>query len=148
MRVTTTDWPEERLPVLADRARMQQVLTNLLGNAAKYTPPGGHVQLNARRAGREVVIDVVDDGMGIPLGDQAKVFDMFEQVADHLPRAAGGLGIGLSLVQKLVALHEGRVEAFSEGPGRGSRFTVVLPLADVAAGHGVGAAATVQESGS
>jgi PAS domain S-box-containing protein len=126
----TTSWPDEAMPVDVDRARMQQVFTNLLSNAAKYTPPGGHIQLNARREGREVVVEVVDNGMGIPVAAQAKVFDMFEQVADNLHRAQGGLGIGLSLVQKLVALHGGHVEAFSEGSNLGSTFTVYLPTVD------------------
>jgi PAS domain S-box-containing protein len=126
-------WPDEPLPVRADRARLQQVFSNLLGNAVKYTPPGGHIQMKARREGREAVVEVVDDGMGIPIEAQAKVFKMFEQVSDNLSRAQGGLGIGLALVQKLVALHGGHVEAYSEGSDRGSTFTVYLPLVPTSA---------------
>jgi PAS domain S-box-containing protein len=121
--------PQEPLPVEVDRTRLMQVLTNLLSNAAKYTPPGGHVQLNARREGKEAIVEVVDDGVGIPPAAQTKVFDMFEQVSGHLSRSQGGLGIGLALVQKLVALHDGHVEAYSEGANRGSTFTIYLPLA-------------------
>jgi PAS domain S-box-containing protein len=131
----TTNWPAEPLPLAVDGARMQQVISNLLGNAAKYTTPaGGHIQLNARREGREVLVEVVDDGMGIPADAQARVFDMFHQVDDHLSRSQGGLGIGLSLVQKLVALHGGHVEAFSQGANLGSTFTIYLPIAEAATG--------------
>jgi PAS domain S-box-containing protein len=125
----TTALGAEDLPALVDRTRMHQVLTNLLANAAKYTPPGGHIQLNARREGSEIVVEVVDDGMGIPLEAQTRVFEMFQQVPENLGRAQGGLGIGLALVQKLVLLQGGHVEAFSAGPGLGSTFTVYLPLA-------------------
>jgi signal transduction histidine kinase len=125
----TTSFGEDPIPAVVDRVRMHQVLANLLGNAAKYTPPGGHIQLNARKEGSEVVVDVVDDGMGIPLDAQTKVFEMFQQVPQNLERSQGGLGIGLALVQKLVALHGGHVEAFSEGRGLGSTFTIYLPLA-------------------
>jgi PAS domain S-box len=126
----TTAWPEEALTVHVDRTRMQQVFMNLLANAAKYTRPGGNIQLNARREGREIVVEVIDDGTGIPIDAQARVFDMFEQVSEHLSRAQGGLGIGLSLVQKLVGLHGGHVEAFSKGKDLGSTFTVYLPFAE------------------
>ena len=143
----STRWPDEPLPVYVDRGRLQQVLLNLLGNAAKYTPAGGHIQLNAHREGREVLVEVVDNGMGIPLDAQARVFDMFEQVSEHVKRSQGGLGIGLSLVQKLVGLHGGHVEAFSPGPGRGSTFTVYLPL-DEHGGAGRDTALHPQASGS
>jgi signal transduction histidine kinase len=134
--------PEGELPVQVDRSRMLQVLANLLSNAAKYTPPGGHIGLAARREGGEALVEVTDDGLGIPPESLPKVFDMFEQVSGHLSRAQGGLGIGLALVQKLVALHGGHVKAASEGTNRGSTFTVCLPLAshaqaaDDAAGPG------------
>lgn len=124
----------EPLWVEVDRGRMLQVLANLLGNAAKYTPPGGHIRLCARRDGQNAVVDVVDNGIGIPLAAQARVFEMFEQVRGHLAHSQGGLGIGLSLVQKLVALHGGHVQARSEGPNLGSTFTVSLPLALESAG--------------
>ena len=124
-----TAWPQEPLEVRGDRARLLQVLTNLLGNAAKYTPPGGRIVLAARREGEEAVIEVTDNGVGIPVAAQARVFEMFEQVDSTLSRAQGGLGIGLALVQRLVALHGGHVEVFSLGEGQGSTFTVYLPLA-------------------
>jgi PAS domain S-box-containing protein len=125
--------PDEALPADVDRTRLLQVLANLLSNAAKYTPPGGHIQLSARREAQEAIVEVVDDGVGLPPAAQAKVFDMFEQVSGHLSRSQGGLGIGLALVRKLVALHDGHVEARSEGPDRGSTFTIYLPLAQAAA---------------
>jgi len=124
-----TDLPEEPLEVQGDKARLLQVITNLLGNAAKYTPPGGQIRLAARREGTEAIVDVVDNGVGIPVAAQARVFEMFEQVDSTLSRAQGGLGIGLALVQRLVMLHRGHVEVFSQGPGQGSTFTVYLPLA-------------------
>ncbi|MEJ8836092.1 ATP-binding protein [Ramlibacter sp. AN1133] len=125
----TTTLPDAPLCVDVDRNRLLQVMTNLLSNAAKYTPPGGHIRLSARREGQEAIVEVADDGVGIPPAAQAKVFDMFEQVSGHLSRAQGGLGIGLALVQKLVALHDGHVEAYSEGANLGSTFTICLPLA-------------------
>jgi signal transduction histidine kinase len=109
------------------------VMTNLLSNAAKYTPPGGHIQLSARREGKEAIVQVIDDGVGLSPAAQTKVFDMFEQVSGQLSRSQGGLGIGLALVRKLVALHDGHVEAHSEGPNLGSTFTIYLPLAEHAA---------------
>jgi PAS domain S-box-containing protein len=130
-----TDWPDEPLDIRADRARLLQVVTNLLSNAAKYTPPGGHIRLAARREGDMAIVDVSDDGMGIPVAAQARVFEMFEQLDNTLSRAQGGLGIGLALVQRLVALHGGHVEVFSEGEGQGSTFSVFLPLATHAQGE-------------
>ena len=124
-----TDWPGEPLQVVGDRARLQQVFTNLLGNAAKYTPPGGRIRLAARHEGQEAIVEVSDNGVGIPVAAQARVFEMFEQVDGTLSRAQGGLGIGLSLVQRLVALHGGHVEVSSAGEGQGSTFVVYLPLA-------------------
>jgi signal transduction histidine kinase len=120
--------PAEELLMNGDPARLQQVFMNLLGNAAKYTPPGGRVSLRARREGWEAIIEVADNGLGIPPEAQAKVFEMFEQVGSHAARRQGGLGIGLALVRKIVSLHGGHVEAASEGAGRGSTFTVYLPL--------------------
>jgi PAS domain S-box-containing protein len=128
-----TTLPQEPLPVEVDRTRLMQVMTNLLSNAAKYTPPGGHIQLSARREGKEAIVQVIDDGVGLSAAAQTKVFDMFEQVSGQLSRSQGGLGIGLALVRKLVALHDGHVEAHSEGPNLGSTFTIYLPLAEHAA---------------
>jgi len=118
----------EPLLVDADAARLLQIQANLLSNAAKYTPVGGHVRLSARREGDEVVLRVKDDGVGIPPDVLADVFELFVQSSHTLDRAEGGLGVGLTLVRGLVALHAGRVEAFSEGEGQGSEFVVHLPV--------------------
>jgi signal transduction histidine kinase/DNA-binding response OmpR family regulator len=120
--------PEGPLRVHADPARLTQVLTNLLNNAAKYTPDGGQIWLSAAPDGGEAVFRVRDTGAGIPRDMLSKVFDLFTQVDRSLDRSEGGLGIGLTLVRRLVELHGGRVAAFSEGPGRGSEFVVRLPL--------------------
>ncbi len=122
------DLPEEPLPLEADVTRMVQVLSNLLNNAAKYTPAGGRVALSAWREDGHAVVAVSDSGIGIPPDAIGSVFEMFTQVRGSLDRAQGGLGIGLSLVRRLVELHGGRVAAFSAGRGHGSTFTVRLPL--------------------
>lgn len=114
----------------ADLTRLAQVVGNLLTNAAKYTLPGGHIQLRVSRDERYVLIAVTDSGMGIPRAELPTVFDMFTQVSTHAPQAQGGLGIGLSLVRHLVELHGGSVAVHSEGEGLGSTFEVRLPLAD------------------
>ncbi|KQV36897.1 response regulator [Massilia sp. Root335] len=122
------DLPHEPLPLEADVTRMVQVLSNLLNNAAKYTPAGGCVTLAAWREDGHAVVAVSDTGIGIPPDAIGSVFEMFTQVRGSLDRAQGGLGIGLSLVRRLVELHGGRVSAFSAGRGNGSTFTVRLPL--------------------
>jgi PAS domain S-box-containing protein len=122
------DLPGEPLPLEADVTRMVQVLSNLLNNAAKYTPAGGRVALSAWREDGHAVVAVSDSGIGIPLDAIGSVFEMFTQVRGSLDRAQGGLGIGLSLVRRLVELHGGRVSAFSAGRGHGSTFSVRLPL--------------------
>jgi signal transduction histidine kinase/ActR/RegA family two-component response regulator len=119
--------PDEPVNLCADRIRLAQVLTNLLNNAAKYTPSGGHITLTADRADR-VVIRVRDTGIGIAKEMLTTVFEIFTQVGTSLERAQGGLGIGLTLVKSLVEMHGGQVEAFSEGPGSGSEFVVRLPF--------------------
>lgn len=121
--------PDGSLPMDVDATRIAQVFANLLNNAAKYTPPGGSIALQARRDGADVVVDVSDSGVGIPQESLVEVFDMFSQIGRDLDRAQGGLGIGLSLVRTLVGMHGGVVSAASPGPGRGSTFTVRLPLA-------------------
>jgi Signal transduction histidine kinase len=108
---------------------MTQVVSNLLNNAAKYTPPGGRITLQVRVEGQEAVIAVSDTGIGIGPDGLAKVFEMFTQVPGGPGKPHGGLGIGLSLVQSLVGLHGGSVSAASAGVGQGSTFTVRLPLA-------------------
>jgi signal transduction histidine kinase len=120
--------PEAPVWLLADPARLSQVLLNLLTNAAKYTPAGGRISVRAGVEGGQAVLRVRDSGIGLAPEHLASVFEMFSQVAPALERSQGGLGIGLALVRGLVALHGGRVEAHSEGPGQGSEFTVWLPL--------------------
>ena len=112
----------------ADPVRLVQVLTNLLHNAAKYSEPGGRITLTLAREAGEAVVRVADTGMGIPAEALPHLFEPFMQVARTLDRAQGGLGLGLTLVKQLVEMHGGRVEASSEGVGRGSVFTVRLPL--------------------
>jgi signal transduction histidine kinase/DNA-binding response OmpR family regulator len=119
--------PAEPLAMHGDPARLAQVLANLLNNAAKYTPDGGEIWLSAAREGGEIVFRVRDTGTGIPPEMLGKVFDLFTQIDHSLDRAQGGLGIGLTLVRRLVEMHGGAVEARSEGAGRGSEFTVRLP---------------------
>jgi CheY-like chemotaxis protein/anti-sigma regulatory factor (Ser/Thr protein kinase) len=112
----------------ADPARLTQVVGNLLSNACKFTPTGGTVSLSVKRERGQVSIRVRDSGVGIPAQDLGRIFDMFAQVDTSLERSSGGLGIGLTLVKSLVEMHDGRVEAQSEGPGRGSEFIVHLPV--------------------
>ncbi len=125
------DVPAHGLGVTGDRVRLAQVVSNLLNNAARYTPPGGHVAVRAAREGDEVVLSVRDDGRGMPPELLPRVFDLFVQGARTPDRQEGGLGIGLAVVRTLVTMHGGRVEARSEGPGRGSTFLVRLPYAPV-----------------
>ena len=125
------------LGIVGDVTRLAQVFANLLTNAAKYTPPGGHVTLSARREGDDVVVRVRDDGAGIAGEMIARVFDMFVQERQTLDRSAGGLGLGLTIVRSLVQLHGGSVEASSPGLGHGSEFVVRLPFAPAFASPGV-----------
>ena len=113
----------------ADTARLAQVLSNLLTNAIKYTPAGGHIILNASVEDAFVLVSVTDNGIGIPQAALKQVFDMFCQVSKTKNYSQGGLGIGLSLVQSLVQMHGGSVSAHSDGEGKGSTFTMKLPLA-------------------
>jgi two-component system CheB/CheR fusion protein len=116
--------------VLADAVRIEQVLMNLLSNAVKFTPAGGHIDVHLAREEGFVRIDVTDDGQGIAPGFLPQVFDMYGQSHSVTTRSKGGLGIGLALVREIVALHGGRVEAASEGVGKGARFSLWLPLLD------------------
>jgi PAS domain S-box-containing protein len=111
----------------ADPVRLEQILVNLLTNAAKYTDAGGRISLTARREGADIVIKVRDTGMGIAPELLPRVFDLFVQGDRAMARSEGGLGIGLTLVQKLAEMHGGSATAASEGPGQGSEFTVRLP---------------------
>jgi signal transduction histidine kinase len=123
----TVNLPSQPILVEADPVRLIQVFANLLNNAAKYTERGGHIWLNARCLGGEAAVAVRDNGIGIPADMLGQVFDMFTQVEQSLDRSQGGLGIGLTLVKKLVEMHGGSVEAHSQGPGQGSEFVVRLP---------------------
>jgi PAS domain S-box-containing protein len=123
----TVSLPLEPLRVEGDPTRLEQVLTNLLNNAAKYTDPGGKVWLTAERADGEAVIRVRDTGIGIEPVMLPRIFDLFVQADRRLERSQAGLGIGLTLVKKLVELHGGRVEVSSPGPAKGSEFVVRLP---------------------
>jgi CheY-like chemotaxis protein len=125
--------PAERVVLEGDLVRLTQVLQNLLNNAAKYTPNGGHIELLGRLLGQEVEFQVRDNGMGMSAELLPGAFDLFRQGERTLERSQGGLGIGLTLVRQLVELHGGRVEAHSAGPGLGASFIVRLPAAvDVA----------------
>jgi len=117
-----------RIEVIADAERMHQVFVNLLTNAAKYTRPGGRINVKVASEDQEAVVRVADNGVGIPPEMLPRIFDLFTQVDDTRPMAMGGLGIGLALVKELVALHGGTVQVISEGRGMGSEFTVRLPL--------------------
>jgi PAS domain S-box-containing protein len=120
--------PDEPIWLYADPFRLEQVVVNLLNNAAKYTDEGGRIWLGARIEGHEMILSVRDSGIGIDLERFPDIFDLFTQAARTLDRSQGGLGIGLSLVQRLVELHRGTVEAHSKGLGQGSEFTVRVPL--------------------
>lgn len=139
--------PDVPMPMHADPTRIAQVVSNLLNNAAKYTPPGGRIALRVWLEGREAVLSVTDTGIGIDADALDKVFEMFAQVPSTSAKPHGGLGIGLSLVQSLVALHGGSVSAASAGAGKGSTFTVRLPLAEPA-GTGAGEPPPAQRAAS
>jgi signal transduction histidine kinase len=121
------DVPARAMWVDADVARLAQVLSNLLNNASKYTERGGRITLSVRPERDVVEISVRDTGMGIPQKMLSRVFDMFTQLDPSMERAQGGLGIGLTLVKRLVEMHGGTVTAFSDGLGAGSEFIVRLP---------------------
>jgi len=125
----TLEMPDAGLAVDADVTRIAQVVANLLNNAAKYTPPRGRIRLSLQREGQEAVIAVADSGVGIAPEALEGVFEMFNQVGRTVDRSQGGLGIGLSLVRRLVEMHGGSVTAASAGAQAGSVFTVRLPLA-------------------
>jgi PAS domain S-box-containing protein len=120
--------PTEPIYLSADSIRLAQILGNLLNNACKFTPREGDIRLSVERNRQDAVIRVTDNGIGIPAEKLPHIFDMFSQLDTSLERSQGGLGIGLSLVKNLVELHGGRVEARSEGVGRGSEFVVHLPI--------------------
>ncbi len=121
--------PEHPPQLEADPARLRQVLTSLLTNAALYTDPGGHIQLQVGAEDGDVVFRVRDNGMGIPEIEYESMFEMFTRTAQSIERAKSGLGLGLAVVRRLVELHGGSVTVHSEGIGKGSEFTVRLPAA-------------------
>jgi PAS domain S-box-containing protein len=121
------DLPPDSAQVSGDQKRLVQILTNLLNNAAKYTPAGGDIQLRMEMRGDQVLLHVRDNGIGIEPALQQRVFDLFAQGERAADRSQGGLGLGLALVKSLVELHGGTVSCFSEGLGQGSCFTVSLP---------------------
>jgi PAS domain S-box-containing protein len=123
--------PSERVMVDADPARLAQVFSNLLNNAAKFTEPRGEITLSAQVEGNAVLVKVEDNGIGFPPEVASRLFKPYAQLTSSQERARGGLGIGLSLVQGIINLHGGKVEAKSEGPGRGAEFSVQLPLGAV-----------------
>jgi CheY-like chemotaxis protein/anti-sigma regulatory factor (Ser/Thr protein kinase) len=113
--------------VCADDTRLEQIVCNLVENAAKYAPPGGNIRVSVRREDANAVLEVSDTGRGISADLLPRVFDLFTQDERTLDRSQGGLGLGLSLVRRLVELHHGTVTAASEGPGKGATFVVRLP---------------------
>jgi signal transduction histidine kinase/CheY-like chemotaxis protein len=124
--------PDVALPVDADPVRLEQIVTNLLTNANRYTGPGGTIWLTLLQEGKEAVLRVRDSGIGIAPEQLPRIFDLFVQAETSLYRREGGLGIGLTLVKMLADLHGGTVEAHSEGPGKGAEFVVRLPVAEEA----------------
>ena len=137
----TVSLPDESIVINGDSVRLAQVIVNLLNNAIKFTPPGGHIWLIAERTGEvperpdHVRIRVRDTGIGVAPEVRDQVFDMFMQGDRSLERTRGGLGVGLTLVRNLVALHGGRVDVWSDGVGRGSEFVVILPIEPSFAGQ-------------
>lgn len=123
----TISEPDEVITLNVDPTRIAQVVSNLLNNAAKYTPKGGTIALTARHKDDTIQIEVKDNGIGLSPEMLTKVFDMFSQVEPSMTRSQGGLGIGLTLARRLAEMHNGTVEALSAGPGCGSTFTVTLP---------------------
>jgi two-component system CheB/CheR fusion protein len=124
----TVTLPDHSMPLRGDEARLLQVFVNVLSNAVKYTPPGGHIWLSAALEQDQCVVRVRDDGAGIPKELLDEVFELFVQSRRTIDRSDGGLGLGLTLVKSLVEMHEGTVTAHSDGIGKGSEFTIRLPL--------------------
>lgn len=124
------DLPEEPIPLFVDPTRTEQIIANLLTNAAKYTNNGGHILVRGRSEGGRACIDVIDTGIGLSPDLLTRAFDLFAQADRTLDRSEGGLGIGLTVARKLAEMHGGTIEVRSEGLGHGSTFTVRLPLGD------------------
>jgi two-component system CheB/CheR fusion protein len=127
--VLTLDLPSDSLPLFVDPIRLEQVFQNLLNNATKFTKRGGRIHITGQADAEDAVITIADTGIGMPEDLIPRVFDLFTQGDRSLDRSQGGLGIGLTLVRQITEMHNGSVSATSEGIGRGSTFTVRLPLA-------------------
>jgi CheY-like chemotaxis protein/two-component sensor histidine kinase len=125
----TVSLPSQPVVVDADLTRLAQVFSNLLNNSAKYMDRGGRIRLTGELRGADVVVTVKDSGIGIAPDQLTGIFEMFSQVDDSLKRSQGGLGIGLTLVKRLVEMHDGSIEARSDGLGQGAEFVVRLPVA-------------------
>jgi PAS domain S-box-containing protein len=127
-RELTVSLPQDLVYVDVDKTRLVQAICNLLSNAVKYSERGGHIWLTAERQGAEALVRVKDNGIGIPPHMLPQVFDLFMQVDRSLEKAQGGLGVGLTIVKRLIEMHGGSVEAHSEGYGKGSEFVIRLPV--------------------
>lgn len=134
------DVASNEMPLFADPTRIEQVLVNLLANAGKYTPEGGEISVRAYPQDEHVLIKIKDSGVGIPQEMLTRVFELFTQVEPTLDRSQGGLGIGLTIVRHLTEMHGGTVSATSEGLGKGSEFSVRLPLTQLRAAESAPAA--------
>jgi signal transduction histidine kinase len=143
----TVQLPSDPVFLLADQVRLAQVFSNLLDNAAKYTEPGGRIELVAEQTNGDVSVRVTDSGIGISAEMQVHIFDLFMQADKSPDRARGGLGIGLTLVRRLVEMHGGSVKALSEGAGQGSQFEVRLPIIRGASLPSLKPVATTDEPG-
>jgi signal transduction histidine kinase len=130
--------PTHRIELVADEARLVQAVTNILNNAAKYAPSGGHIWVNALEGANEAAITVRDDGPGIAADELATIFEPFSRGAGSCRSGHAGFGVGLALSQSLVRMHGGRIDVLSAGAGTGSEFTIRLPLQGL--GPGLGAA--------
>ena len=128
--------------ICADEVKLKQIIFNLLSNAAKFTPGSGRITLSAIRDNGNLLVSVTDTGIGIKLEDQPRIFEAFEQVDSSYSRQQEGTGLGLALTQRLVELHGGRIWVQSDGEGKGSTFSFVIPydLGDVDAADGAGTA--------
>ena len=120
----------ESMTILADELKLRQVMLNLLSNAVKFTPERGKIRVGAQKVEEELVISVVDTGLGIDAADTSRIFKAFEQVDSTLSRRQQGTGLGLALSSNLIQMHGGRIWVESEGPGKGSAFRFAIPLKD------------------
>ncbi|MDQ2644265.1 MAG: ATP-binding protein [Myxococcota bacterium] len=142
----SVDVPSSGLVVDADPMRLTQVISNLLSNAAKYTPSGGHIRIAAKASNEQIELSITDTGVGIPKHQLPTIFDLFVQGKTTIHRREGGLGIGLAVVKNLVQMHGGTVEAFSEGPGKGTEFRIRLPRSQQSASRPPPPVASVSSS--